>query len=107
LDELISKGKVIRPYIGIYLQPVDQSIADYLNVENKGIVVVAVEPGSPAEKAGLAKYDVITSINDKAVNNYDELQEILKGHKVGDTIVLEVYRKAKPMIVSLQLAEKP
>jgi serine protease Do len=107
LDELISKGKVIRPYIGIYLQPVDQSIADYLNVENKGIVVVAVEPGSPAEKAGLAKYDVITSINDKAVNNYDELQEILKGHKVGDTIVLEVYRKAKPMIVSFQLAEKP
>ena len=86
---MISKGKVIRPYIGIYLQPADQSIADYLNVENKGIVVVAVEPGSPAEKLVWQILMWITSINDKAVNNYDELQEILKGHKVGDTIVLK------------------
>lgn len=107
LDDLISKGKVIRPYIGIYLQSVDESIAEYLKVENKGIVVVGVEPGSPAEKAGLEKYDVITTINKKAVNNYDELQAILKDQKVGNTIVLDLYREAKPMIVSLKLAEKP
>jgi S1-C subfamily serine protease len=107
LDDLISNGKIIRPYIGIGLQPVDTNIAEYLKVENKGIVVVAVEPRSPAEKAGLAKYDVITTINKKAVNNYDDVQDILKDQKVGDTIVLEVYREAQPMIVSLKLAEKP
>lgn len=107
LDELIKNGKVIRPYIGIYLQPVDEEIAGYLKVENKGIVVVGVEPGSPAAKAGLQKYDVITKINEKPVNDYDQLQTILKEHKVGDTIMLEVFREARPSVVSLKLAEKP
>ncbi len=107
LDELIKNGKVIRPYIGIYLQPVDEDIAKYLNVENKGIVVVGVEPESPASKAGIIKYDVITKINEKPVNNYDELQIILKEHEVGDTIMLEVIREGRPTVVSLKLAEKP
>ncbi len=107
LDELIKNGKVIRPYIGIYLQPVDEDIANYLNIENKGIVVVGVEPESPASKAGITKYDVISKINEKPVNNYDELQAILKEHKVGDTIMLEVLQKGKPIVVSLKLAEKP
>jgi S1-C subfamily serine protease len=107
LDELIKNGKVIRPYIGIYLQAVDEDIANYLKVENKGIVVVGVEPGSPAARAGITKYDVITRINEKAVNNYEELQNILKEQKAGDTIVMEVYRQSKPLVVSLKLAEKP
>ncbi len=107
LDDLIVKGKVIRPYIGIHLQSVDQDIAEYLNIENQGIVVVGIEPGSPAEKAGIKKYDVISRIDKKPVNTYDELQSVLKDKKVGDTIVLEILRQAKPMIVSLKLAEKP
>jgi len=107
LDELIENGKVIRPYIGIYLQPVDEDIANYLNIDVRGIVVVGVEPGSPAAKAGIIKYDVITKISEKAVTNYDELQTILKQHEVGDTIVLEVVREGRQRVVSLILAEKP
>ncbi len=107
LDELIKNGKVIRPYMGIYLQPVDKDIANYLDIDPRGIVVVGVEPGSPAAKAGIIKYDVITKINEKPVNNYDELQTILKEHKVGDTIMLEVVREGSKMDVSLNLAEKP
>ncbi len=107
LDELIKNGKVIRPYIGIYLQSVDEEIADYLKVDQQGIVVVGVEPGSPAAKAGILKYDVISKINEKPINDYDELQTILKEHEEGDTIMLEVVREGRQMIVSLKLAEKP
>ncbi len=107
LNDLIQQGKVIRPYIGIYLQSVSQELANSLGVEPRGIVVAGVEDGSPAAKAGLTKYDVITQIDQRRVDNYDELQEILKGHKVGDTITLQIIRSRTPMQVSLVLTEKP
>jgi S1-C subfamily serine protease len=107
LDDLIKQGKVIRPYIGIYLQPVTEEIARSLGIEAKGIIIAGVANGSPAAKAGLTQYDVITQIDQTPVNSYDELQEILKKHKVGDTITLHVIRNRTPMIVSLVLTEKP
>jgi serine protease Do len=107
LDELIKNGKVIRPYIGIYLQEVDKEIAEELNIEKKGIVVIGVENNSPAAKAGIKKYDVITSINGKQVNNYDELQEILRDLHVGDTVRVQIIREGRPISLELTLAEKP
>lgn len=107
LDELITNGKVIRPYIGIYLQPVTQEIADYLKIEQKGIIVAGIEPDSPADRAGLQRYDVITHIDQQEINNYDQLQEVLKKHKVGDSIGLQVIRDGNPMLIPLKLAEKP
>jgi len=107
LDDLIKQGKVIRPYIGIYLQPVTEDIAKSLGIEAKGIIVAGVEKGSPAAKAGLTQYDVITQIDQTPVNTYDELQEILKKHKVGDTITLNVIRNRTPMLVPIVLTEKP
>lgn len=107
LNDLIEQGKVIRPYIGIYLQSVTEDIAKSLGIEAKGIVVAGVESGSPAAKAGLTQYDVITQIDQTPVNTYDELQEILKKHKVGDTITLNIIRNRAAMQVSLVLTEKP
>ncbi len=107
LNDLIEQGKVIRPYIGIYLQSVTEDIAKSLGIEAKGIVVAGVESGSPAAKAGLTQYDVIIQIDQTPVNTYDELQEILKKHKVGDTITLNIIRNRAAMQVSLVLTEKP
>lgn len=107
LNDLIQQGKVIRPYIGIYLQSVTPELASSLGVEVSGIVVAGVESGSPAAKAGLTKYDVITQIDHKRVNSYDELQDILRSHKVGDDITLDIIRNRGPMQVSLTLTEKP
>lgn len=107
LDELIQKGKVIRPYIGIWQQPVDEEIAQYLGVRQEGIVVVDVIQGGPAEKAGLRKLDVIISIDDHKINNNEELQTVLKDKQVGDEIMLEIIRESKPLLIPLKLSEKP
>jgi len=107
LSELIENGKIVRPYIGIWLQPVDEEMAKYLGVEKKGIIVVNVIKGGPADKAGVLKYDVIISVDDTEINNYDELQDILKDRQVGDKIMLEIIRDGKPMLLPLTLAEKP
>ena len=108
LDELINKGKVIRPYIGVWLQPVDEKLASYLGVNQaEGMVVANVVAGGPAAQAGLKKYDVIIKVDKKTINNYDELQEILKSKRVGDKVLLEIIRNQKPLLVTVNLAEKP
>lgn len=107
LEELIDKGKVIRPYMGVYLQEVDEEIAQYFKIPRQGVIIVEIEPGSPAERAGLTKYDVITAIDKQKIDNYDKVQKILADKKVNDNIMLDILRQGKPQIVSLQLAEKP
>ncbi|NLB87977.1 MAG: trypsin-like serine protease, partial [Syntrophomonadaceae bacterium] len=107
INELIEKGKVIRPYIGIYIQSVDKELAEYFGIPAEGVIIGNVVPTSPASRAGLQKYDVIVSIDDKKVNTPDEVNEITAKKKVNDRVVLEVLRDGKPIIVTLQLAEKP
>ncbi len=107
LNDLIDKGKIVRPYIGVWLQPVDKDIANYLGIAEQGMVVANVVQGSPAEKAGLRKYDVILSIDKKNFNDNDTLQEILKSKRVGDKATLQVIRNSKTISVDINLAEKP
>lgn len=107
LDELIKKGKVIRPYMGVYLQTVDKEIASYLNIEPTGAIIAGVVSNSPAEKAGLRQYDVIISIDKEKVKTSEDVQSILSKKKVNDKVMLEIIRDGKTMLVPVTLAEKP
>ncbi|MBO8158425.1 trypsin-like peptidase domain-containing protein [Thermosyntropha sp.] len=107
LQELIQKGKVIRPYMGVYLQTVDKEIASYFNIEPKGAIIVGIVEDSPAAKAKLRKYDVIISIDKQKVETSEDVQQILSKKKVNDKIMLEIIREGKTILVPLQLAEKP
>ncbi len=107
LDELIETGKVIRPYMGVWLQGVDENIARQLNVDPYGVIIINVEPGSPAQRAGLRQYDIITEIDDTAIEDYDVLQELLKEKNVGDEIIVTIIRNDARITLPLILAEKP
>ena len=70
LQELITKGYITRPYLGVELYTVDRYVAYYNSLGvNKGAVVTTVQPGSPAAKAGMRKLDVITKYQGKGYNN--------------------------------------
>ncbi|MGI6453819.1 MAG: S1C family serine protease [Syntrophomonadaceae bacterium] len=107
LNELIEKGKVIRPYMGVILRDLSEEQAKALGISSEGLVIVGITENSPAEKAGLRQSDVIVSIGNMKIEGYDQLQEILKGYKVGDTISVGILRDGQKKSVSLTLAEKP
>lgn len=108
IDELVSKGKIVRPYMGVYLQPLDKELASYFNAPGTdGALLAGVSPGGPAEKAGLKKGDIILKINGKNVKTPDDLTGEVKKSKVGTKLVLEVLREGKTKFISLTLAEKP
>lgn len=108
LDDLVNKGKVIKPYIGVYLQPVDKELADYFgSPDTDGALVSYVVPGGPAEKAGLKRGDIIIEVKNKKVKTPDDVIEAVKNSKIGDSLVLQVFRDKHTEFITVKTVEKP
>ena len=108
LDELMNKGKVIRPYLGIQMHNITPDLADYFGLKNTdGIIVMGVLEGSPAERAGLRQGDIILQMDKKPVANPEELANRIKEAEIGQKILLMVYRDGEPAYVTVKVGEKP
>jgi S1-C subfamily serine protease len=106
--QLIDRGKVTRGWIGVSLQPMSKELAQALGVpDSKGAVVSRVHPGSPAETAGLAPNDVVTSFDGVAVEDYHHLQRLSSDAEVGRTVKLDYVRKGQKKTAQLKIAESP
>ena len=103
--ELISKGKVIRPYIGITGIDLDENTAKKNNLV-QGVYVRSVDNFSAAEKAGLQAGDVIIEAEGTKIKTMDELNTIKNKHSVGDKLKLKVNRNGKEKEITLTLQEQ-
>jgi S1-C subfamily serine protease len=93
--ELLQKGRIERPYLGLAMQavPLPESLRGKLNlIASEGLLVLHVEPGSPAEKGGVLLGDVLIEIEGKAVSDTDAVQQVLRAHKTGDSVQLKLAR---------------
>lgn len=110
INQLEKDGKVTRPALGITMtdlsavstQQQEQILKLPSSVTN-GVIIRSVQPATPAEKAGLEQYDVITKIDDTEVSSGVELQSVLYGKKVGDTVKITYYRGEEEKTVDIKL----
>jgi len=108
LDELVNNGKVIKPYIGVYLQPVDKELADYFDApDTNGAIVAYVVPGSPAEKAGMRKGDIIVEVDKQKVKTPEDITNKLKSSEIGANVVIQIFREGHTEYVTVKIGEKP
>lgn len=104
--ELISNGKVARPYIGFSGRDLTESLAKANNLP-EGVYVVSVYEFTAAEKAGLKPGDVVVEFDGKAVKTMQELNSQKDTHKVGDEVKAKIIRDGKEMEITIILdAEK-
>ena len=104
--ELLEKGGIQRPYLGLAMQSASlpESLRSRLNLTaSEGLLIVHVEPGSPAEKAGILLGDVLVKLDDQAVSDTDSVQNILRGHKAGETLQASLVRGGAMAAVSVRL----
>jgi Do/DeqQ family serine protease len=105
---LVSKGKVVRGWLGVSLQPLTKDLAQALGARTeKGAVVARVMPGGPAEKAGLQQNDVIVKFGDVVVEDLQHLQRLALDAPVGQAVSLKVLRNGKDLTVPITIAEAP
>ena len=104
--QLIEKGKVLRPYIGISGIDLDEATAKHYNLVT-GIYIKEINKNSPASLSDLNSGDIITAIEGTKVNTMNELNKIKNQKSIGDEITLDVYREGKTRQVKITLGEKP
>ena len=102
--ELIEKGKISRPFVGISGIDLDEATA-IRNGLTKGIYVDSVVSGSGAEDAGIMAGDVIVSFDGKDVSTMDELNAIKNTKNIGDKIKIKLYRKSELKTFTITLKE--
>ena len=108
IDELMEKGYVARPYLGVTIFD-KQTAARYgyqLTID-KGVYVFQIYIGGPADKAGLQRGDVILSVEGKEVNSVSEIRSEVMSKKIGDKVKVTYDRDGKENTVEITLQEIP
>jgi serine protease Do len=108
VEQLIKNGKVTRGYLGVYIDNISARQARTFNFDKPGVLVVA-DPiqGSPAEKAGVKRDDIITRVAGVEVRDSDELRNLVASYAPGTQIKLTVFRKGALQDLDMTIAAKP
>lgn len=105
IDSFNKTGQFSRPFLGVRYQIISQQAA-LLNEVPTGALVQEVVAGSPASKAGIKVNDIITKIDGKRIADEDSsLATEIAGHKVGETVTVEVWRSGETKTLSATLEE--
>lgn len=110
VGDLVARGRVSRGFIGVAMQPVrlPDALAASAGVEgDAGVMVLGVEPGGPADRAGLLIGDVVVALDGARVRDTDDVQAALGGDRVGAELRATVIRAGAPAEVTLTVGEWP
>lgn len=103
-DQIINNGYVARPYFGIMGKTITENTKRIYNLNVNGVIVVEVEKGSNAEKAGIKAGDIITSFKGETIETVDDLSIALNKCKPNDTVSVGVIREgSKPIALEVTL----
>lgn len=108
VDSLLSKGKVERGWLGVTIQNLDPDLAKGLGVTAKdGVVISDVAKGSPAERGGLRRDDVILSVDDRPVTTTGELRNAIALAGASHTARIKIQRGGTELTLSVPLTASP
>lgn len=115
IDSVLTKGKLIRPYLGVrYVALTDDGAAQLDLKTKRGAYVTPSEggqssilSGSPAAKAGIKDGDIIVKVNGTSIDQDNSLTSLLNQHKVGDKVTLTIIRDGKTITLTATLAAAP
>ena len=106
-DDLVIKGYVVRSFLGIYMQDINEDIYEAMELESmQGTIIGEVVPGSPADKAGLEESDIIVGFEDQKINNGSELKNLISNSIPGSKIKLRILRSGRNEDIDVVLEEK-
>ncbi len=107
MNEIIDYGGVREVWVGVRVQEIPEALAESLDLESRdGVIVATVEPGSPADVAGLRRGDVIRRIGDDRIRNFEDARRALYGVLVGDRLECVVERNGETSRHRMNLVER-
>ncbi len=109
ISQLLAGGSIQRPYIGVYMQELDEKLARSLGLSKgaQGVVVAQVATNSPADQAGLQQGDLIERVDGQPVKTSKEVQGLVRAHKVGESVSMLVLRSGKLIPANVKVGDYP
>ncbi len=108
MDSLITKGKVVRGWLGVSIQPITPELAGQFELEKDyGILVADVVEDSPADQGGLLRGDVIIELNGKEVDEPYNLRNMIASTPPGGEVEFKVIRDAEEITLNVTIRELP
>jgi len=110
VDELVRRGHLPHAYLGVGTQPVrlPASIRERLSLaQQTAVIVVDVQPGSPAASGNLSMGDVILSLGGTTITDPYDLKRVLRPDRVGQRLAVSVWRADGPRELEVVIAERP
>lgn len=108
MDDLIKHGEVKRGWLGVMLQTLTPGFAETYKIPTEeGAIVSDIVPGSPAEKAGFKRGDVIVSIDGEKIKSSQDVVLRIRNKLMGDRVKIEVYRDGKKANLDVTLGDIP
>ncbi len=110
VEQLLAKGHIARGYLGVGLQPVrlPDTLKRAVGVTSEtGVIVISIEGGGPAERAGLFIGDILIALDGTPVADTDAVQALLGPERIGTPLVAKVARGGAPVDVTITVGERP
>ncbi|MEJ2740534.1 MAG: PDZ domain-containing protein, partial [Dehalococcoidia bacterium] len=108
IEELIQEGYVVRPWLGVSLYNVDQSVKQQFDLSvDSGALVVQVSPNSPAEQGGLKQGDVIVGFGDTEIQTTQDVRDAILALEIGSEVKITYWRGNKEAETTVTLSESP
>lgn len=106
MDDLIKHGEVRRGFLGATVQPLTASLVEAYKIPVKeGSIIADIQKGSPADRYGLKRGDVLVKIGDSVIKNSEDVVFAVRNHLAGDRVPFELYRDGKKLTVNVTLGE--
>jgi S1-C subfamily serine protease len=108
-DALLAGGRIRRGYLGLGSQPVrlPEALAGRLGGQETGLLIVSVEPGTPADRGGVLLGDIIVRMNGNPIRDTDDLQAQLGPDSVGRATPVTALRGGEPRDLTITVGERP
>lgn len=106
MEDLLEHGRVRRPLLGISIQNISPEDAEVYRLPRiAGVLIEDFQAGSPAERAGIRRHDVIVAVNGEAVERLGQFQRLVARHDPGEEVEVEVIRFGEPHRFRVRLSE--
>ena len=108
MNDLIDRGYVVRGWLGVAIQEIDDSYAKALGLDTRdGALISNVANSSPADNAGLITGDVILEFNDVSINNSSHLKNVVSSSEPGKRYKVDIIRDGRRKSIYVKLGELP
>ncbi|MGD2138755.1 MAG: Do family serine endopeptidase [Burkholderiales bacterium] len=108
MEEIIEHGSVTRGWIGVEVQDISPELAESFRLPTtNGTLIASVQPGGPAERAGIRRGDILVAVESKGFTDSTEMLNLIAALKPGDKATLKILRDRQEKLVQIQVGTRP